>query len=99
MLATALLARPRPRWAGGMYTGPTRATPNAGGLMPVRCTRSPAGLTQNHSDPAQHLGTVGYFVRSGTARPACLFVGVAHERAEPLHRQVHIGLGRGPQAA
>ncbi|WP_231935198.1 hypothetical protein [Micromonospora viridifaciens] len=30
---------------------------------------------------------------------AALFVGVAHERTEPLRHQVHVVLGRDPQAA
>ena len=74
--ATALLAQPRPRWAGGGYTGPPRATPNAGGRTPVRCTCSPAGLTQNHSPPVRSRR--GISARSGTScalaprgRPAC----------------------------
>jgi hypothetical protein len=37
-------------------------------------------------------------VRTGAARAACLFVGVPHERAEPLHNQFHVVLGRGLQA-
>ena len=38
-------------------------------------------------------------MRAGAARAARLFVGVAHERAEPLHNQVHVVLGRGLYAA
>jgi hypothetical protein len=101
--ATALLAQPRPRWAGGVYTGPTRATPNEGGLTPVRCTRSPAWLTQNHSHPARSRRSIS--TRSGAScalaprgRPACSSA-FAHERAEPLHNQFHVVLGRGLQAA
>ncbi len=100
--ATALLAQPRPRWAGGVYTGPTRATPNEGGLTLVRCTLSPVSLTQNHTwpaEPAQHLRTVRYFVRTGTARAARLLVGVADECAEPLCSQFHVVLSRGRQVA
>jgi len=53
--ATALLAQPRPRCDGGVYTGPIRATSKAGGFVPVRWTGSPESSTQNQRQALWHF--------------------------------------------
>lgn len=40
---------------------------------------------------------VRYLVRTGTMRTIRLFVGVAHERAEPLRNQFHVVLDDPPE--
>ncbi|CCH19847.1 Protein of unknown function [Micromonospora lupini str. Lupac 08] len=66
--ATALLVRPRPRWACGVYPGLGRATlrrwVGAGEVYRLPSLVDPESLPSG-LEPARHLRAVGHFVPTG----------------------------------